>query len=807
MIFALRLNVKVINYRVLQMKSSENPELNRFNRSVEAYRRVTTVSHALGSDEPMATQKHLVSQLVREIKSQALDEAYPIETEENKPVIHVPAYKTREDANKRDAAIWNLIKELSKANGNDYKDHFVEVQDGDKTVKRADLFVNYAGKSFSLTIDIDADKFESDIKDMRVALGDAKWNEATNRIEIVNQSKFTVSQNQGDLSIDVTRGLEAKEIEAIFGDPNYRMQLTSNIYMPKDHQMDAVIALGDGFSADQHAQLIIAGTGTGKTGIGAVYAHAMGQCIIVVPEGLEKQAADDINDFVGRGYDSPDYKVKILTNTGSTDGKYAAYSTEAELQDCLDSNKFLVVSHSQLRSIASQVRGKNLFIDEAHEITSTAEDVAIINRLKEDNKMVGVTATPSSMTYDALGQPATVISLPFAQQRLGAVREVITSDETVGEKTNTNNNEAVATRAVELSVKQDWKVTEAKSAHGCDVQGMIFTDHPEVTALVSQKLEKELRDRTEVGLKMQEAQKQHIADSMNADLINLLNFTKQNGQLVTVDKKISEKGLQKLARDGTLAEHLSTNSKYQQSLSELPKGNDQELEKEIQERMRKAFGSDLDSDALRPYFAELKATAIEMAKSNAVKAVDKRDIEPERFGARYSVSLNETGVQEGAYISKEDAQILVKKGLTERVVSEGALGTGYSNPNILSTILTQTAELQAGDTAKQNQQAGRPIRDKDGKAFIGTVTAANVQYKRQSASSIFSLEDCIAGYDRGLQAERASSEAKLINLAKSIRPSLASAMITYGGEAGKLPINPKPKPSIRIAREDSIRRS
>lgn len=774
------------------MKSSEKQaelkqaELNKFNKSLDAYKRVTTVSYALGSDEPMATQRHLIAKLVREIRSISPDLATEtrksMETGiyipndvineisstssnvlENKPVVHVQAYKTREDSNKKDAvSIWNLIKELSNGNNNDYKDYFEEVQQESKTIKRADLFVNYAGKSFSLTIDIDADKFQSDNKEMRVTLGDARWNDTNKEIEVVNQNQFVVQQNKDNLSIDITRGLKDNDIEVIFGDPNYRMQLTSNIYMPKDHQMDAVLALGDGFSADKNAQLIIAGTGTGKTGIGAVYAHAMGKAIIVVPEGLEKQAADDINDFIGRGYDSNDYKVKILTNSGISDEKHASYSTEQELKDTLEKNKFLVVNHTQLKSIVNQVRGKNLFIDEAHEITGTSEDIAIINQLKENNKIVGVTATPSSMTYEALGQPATVISLPFAQQKLNAVREVVTTDEIVGEKANTNNADAVATKAVELSVKNDWKVKEEKSAHGADVQGMIFTDNPEVTSLISHKLERELSEGTEIGIKMQQAQKQHIADSMNADLINLLNFKRQEGNLVTVDKKVSEKGLQKLARDGALAEHLNTNQIFKRSLDELPRGDDQELQKEIQERMRRAFGGDLDSEALKPYFSELQSAVIVMAKSNALRAIEKQDVDPAKFGAKYSVSLNEAGSQEGAsYVSKDDAQILVKKGLTERVVSEGALGTGYSNPNILSTILTQTAELKSGDTAKQNQQAGRPIRDKDGKAFVGTVTAANVEHQRQTASSIYSLSDCITGYDRGLQVERELSEVKL----------------------------------------------
>lgn len=775
------------------MKSSEKQaELNKFNKSVEAYKRVTTVSYALGSEEPMATQKYLVSKAMHEIIDRKMKPSSPelesevkasIDTEEHKPVIHVQAYKSREDSNKKESvSIWNLIKELSNGNSNDYKDYFEEVQQESKTIKRADLFVNYAGKSFSLTIDTDADTFQSDNKEMRVTLGDARWSDTKGEMEIVNQNQFVVQQNKDNLSIDITRGLKDNEIEAIFGDPNYRMQLTSNIYMPKDHQMDAVLALGDGFSADQNAQLIIAGTGTGKTGIGAVYAHAMGKAIIVVPEGLEKQAADDINDFIGRGYDSNDYKVKILTNSGNSDEKHASYSTEEELQTHLDNSKFLVINHGQLKDIASKVRGQNLFIDEAHEITATSVDIAVINQLKENNKIVGVTATPSSMTYDALGQPVTVISLPYAQQQLHAVREVVTGDEIVGEKANTNNADAVATKAVELSVKNDWKVKEGKSAHGADVQGMIFTDNPEVTSLISQKLERELSERTEIGIKMQQAQKQHIADSMNADIINLLNFKREEGNLVTVDKKVSEKGLQKLARDGGLSEHLNKNKTSKRSLEELPRGNDQELQKEIQERMRKAFGSDLDSEALKPYFAELQSTVIGMAKSNVLRAVEKQDVEPNKFGAKYSVSLNEAGSQEGAsYVSKDDAQILVKKGLTERVVSEGALGTGYSNPNILSTIMTQTVELKAGDTAKQNQQAGRPIRDKDGKAFVGTVTAANVKNKRQTASSIYSLSDCITGYDRGLKVEKELSEAKIkqkrLSEVKSKPRNLSQAVI------------------------------
>ncbi len=785
----------------VKMKSSESQvETNRFNATVDTYVGVNAVGYTIGKDEPMVTQKHLLNKAMAEMMAlntleedtilqptdikaklahKATEEVTALQPRdqaaaEDKPVVHVDVEKGASPS------IWHLIKKLSHEKAQqdaadkkstDYLEYFKEVEQDGKAVKKAELVVNYAGKPYSLSMEIDADKFHSDSKEMRVNLAEAKWSEERREIVVENQRNFVVKQEKENLSIDVTYGLSRDEIETRFGDPDYRMKLTANIYMPREHQMDAVVALrggfegeqqeadaalGQGFKANKKAQLIIAGTGTGKTGIGAVYAHAMGKCIIVVPEGLEKQAADDINDFIAKGYDEGKYKVKVLNNKGVNNENSASYSSEADLQACLDDNKFLVVNHSQLRKIADQVKGKNIFIDEVHEITSTPEDLVTIKHLKRDNKIVGVTATPSTMTYEALGKAVSVISLPYAQQKLGAVRKVVTSDEKVGEQTSTNNNEAVATKAVELSVKRDWLFKEGTSIQGANVQGMIFTDNPEVTALVSRKLEEELTQGTEVGLKMREAQKQHIADSMNADLITALNFKKEGDNLVTVDKQISEKGLQKLSRDGELAGYLTKEgTKFKDSLQELHSiTNEEEFRVATQERMKKAFGADMDSEAMKPYFEQLQNRLIEMAKSNDLRAVESRDVDPSTVGARYSVSLNDAGDKVGSYISKDDAQILVKKGLTERVVSEGALGTGYSNPNILSTILTQTVEIKSGDTAKQNQQAGRPIRDKDGQAFVGTVKGANIVNQRQSAKSIFSEKDCIVGYNKGLVLEQ-----------------------------------------------------
>lgn len=49
----------------------------------------------------------------------------------------------------------------------------------------------------------------------------------------------------------------------------------------------------------------------------------------------------------------------------------------------------------------------------------------------------------------------------------------------------------------------------------------------------------------------------------------------------------------------------------------------------------------------------------------------------------------------------------------------------------------QNRDLRLGSTIERNQQLGRPIRDDDRRAFVGTVVDANVDHRIESAAEIY----------------------------------------------------------------------
>jgi DNA repair exonuclease SbcCD ATPase subunit len=81
--------------------------------------------------------------------------------------------------------------------------------------------------------------------------------------------------------------------------------------------------------------------------------------------------------------------------------------------------------------------------------------------------------------------------------------------------------------------------------------------------------------------------------------------------------------------------------------------------------------------------------------------------------------------------AEKRAKALLEKGMTMYIVSTGPLGTGYSNTNVLSTVVVQEHSIfdippPYNPIIKRVQQCGRPIRDDDGCAFGSSVTSDEI---------------------------------------------------------------------------------
>ncbi len=213
---------------------------------------------------------------------------------------------------------------------------------------------------------------------------------------------------------------------------------------------------------------------------------------------------------------------------------------------------------------------------------------------------------------------------------------------------------------------------------------------------------------------MRQAQKSHLADSINIAVLLKLN------------PSLKEKNLQKLARRGDLEKEFNKQLMVNQSALDIPKAL-----KSLEEERQKLANPNLDA-----YFDEVKAQIEKVGKnpkSVDSLAVKTAEINPKELGAKYLVVLRKNTTEKDL----ENAKQLLDRGLVEKVISEGPLGTGYSNSNVLSTVVVQTKNLAPGKTIERNQQLGRPIRDDDRRGFAGTVIDANVDHRIERADEVY----------------------------------------------------------------------
>jgi hypothetical protein len=477
--------------------------------------------------------------------------------------------------------------------------------------------------------------------------------------------------------------------------------------------------------------------------------------------------------------------------------------SQTELDAVLQKNPYVVASHEQLLQMAPKLQNKHVFVDEAHELTintkQDTKDPAVLNtpnndkiaqlkQVTDNNISLVVTATPTKAINDTFGTPVADVSLHYAQHTLHGVRTVEVQDSKVGEK-GKDNTLQVVDQTLKMTLGQDWSAKpgdkgytlnndEKNRKRASTVQGMIFSDDPKVTkqlvdtmnAMATGKVENQgvtsyaQSQRPQEGQapdltkEMQQAQKKHLADSVSTEVLLRLN------------PGLKEKNIQKEARNGTLENNfnalLLTGAKGPQDIADRQKGALEQLAKD-----KKEF------PALASYYDEVakQITRVCQDPTNIDKtqpslAVKAKEIDPQALGAQYAVSL-----AKGASDAEiKNAAKLLDKGLVERLVSEGPLGTGYSNPNVLSTISVQTKDLAVGGSMTQAQQLGRPIRDDDGRAFVGTVVDANVKLRNTSAAQVYD-KDGTKFYQQGVANENELQKGKSA-LVVAIEVDLKSAV-------------------------------
>ena len=647
--------------------------------------------------------------------------------------------------------------------------------------KRAEIAVGFAGRVYEVALDVEASELGKSDRNFIVSMGQYRKDaDGKYMVENLTPDSLTVSQKGEKLSIDLTSAMNKDDRKATFGDENFSLKLEERIFMAYDHQQKPITVLAGLTESNQNpkfAQLVTAGTGTGKTAMLAGYAKGLGRGIFAVPQKLVTDMQKDASGF-------------LATKPAVLDDKDIPRTPE-QLEAILARNPYLVVSHEQLLQMSSVMRGQDIFIDEAHELTLNPDNTVArdkIQQLKEigeNNISVAVTATPTQALYDLYGKEVIDVSLYMAQHDLHSVRRVETLDRKTGRKGHENGAQIVH-QTLALALGHEWSLRAGDKGYidpklvkgqsdpaayayernrhtGASVQGIIFTDDPKASDKLAASMQQvydgkypadnlgRLQRETsgqrsgnkkqntgddqavaanvDLQTEMRQAQKSHLADSINIAVLMKLN------------PSLKEKNLQKLARSGDLEKEFNKQLMANQSALDIPKAL-----KLLQDERQKLANPDLDA-----YYDKVRAQIERVGQnpnSAASLAIKPEEIKPQELGAKYLVVLRKNTTEQ----SLENTKQLLDRGLIEKVISEGPLGTGYSNSNVLSTIVVQTHDLVPGKTIERNQQLGRPIRDDDRRGFAGTVIDANVDHRVEFATEVYSRK-ANTHYQQGIAKE------------------------------------------------------
>ncbi|MEI8054467.1 MAG: hypothetical protein WCH10_00485 [bacterium] len=133
---------------------------------------------------------------------------------------------------------------------------------------------------------------------------------------------------------------------------------------------------------------------------------------------------------------------------------------------------------------------------------------------------------------------------------------------------------------------------------------------------------------------------------------------------------------------------------------------------------------------------------------------------------------------------EQKVKALLAKGLRMFVISDGLLGTGYSNPNLQNTVLVQNKSTHNSPPdinliIKCIQQYGRAIRSEEGISFVASVINQNLPEEERILTSKESFGEeatnlykkKLAGLDAYYLKNLDGLEAELLNL-KNLEPKL-----------------------------------
>ncbi|MFZ4125711.1 MAG: DEAD/DEAH box helicase family protein, partial [Rickettsiales bacterium] len=672
---------------------------------------------------------------------------------------------------------WRIFNELITAVGTNSDIPSTEIRDNGNLIgHRRHVAVELQGHIYNVTIDTSV----TDPNAFSVSMANYIDNDGSIEISPITEEPVTVVRDPitQEISVDLTHGLTREERQQRFGSSDYELQLKQGVSAPYDHQQAAILDIAG--SGHQNA-LITAGTGTGKTAILAGYAMATQNAIFSVPTDLVPEMIKDSSGFLNgeRAVVIPDNDFQRMIENPT------------ELQTFLSDNPYVVLSHDQLLAAQPYLQGRNILIDESHEITGGA-DAERHNRvaaLLRDNITVSVTGTPDSTLLELHNNTVTSdIPLYRAQNELRTVRQVVVNDVRAGVIGENNLNARVyaaleqsltrytyiqpdhvgyvspdALIAKTPSMSQEDAIAEAMRRNRrvqADVQGMVFAQgDPEFVAAYQQGMEQVLAGNHPQQAELSDAASNNAFQAelaerqrLGASAANIGTFQSAGPQQVDLSTQIRTAQAQNIANymNIEILAALDPRLKPKDLQTTVRTGND--LGSSIPSTLppvdeavgRLRAGKPENSPEFDAYYDRAEQHLRSMYSADAPNLISGADVN--------AVELDATVIgvaQEGGGKSALDAQIArIDRGLTQIFTSDGPLGTGFSRPMILSTIsvIDERFALSSEHAALVSQQQGRPLRAADGVAFSGTVTDANVPEGRSYTARDIFAHDGTARY-------------------------------------------------------------
>ncbi len=219
-----------------------------------------------------------------------------------------------------------------------------------------------------------------------------------------------------EVYLDVTADNSSGEPYVLVG--KAQLKISGKHIKPRALQMRAIEAFVKALSEGQTSQLLLMGTGTGKSFVGAGIGLALNQGVYIVP--TQAHAAEmkkDAIETIRKGTNTyPEVCIgseitlenfKTLINTTGLDDRYV----------------ILEMDDKDFAAKTALLEGQFVLIDEAHQFTSNDPMIKILQKLQNDNIVLALTGTPTPKLFSMLGNPVDDINLRAAQDA-GAVREM-----------------------------------------------------------------------------------------------------------------------------------------------------------------------------------------------------------------------------------------------------------------------------------------------------------------------------------------------------------------------------------------------